>query len=157
MIFLKSEVMEMTDIFEDRVVMDLSDRINELMIDSKAKWGKFNVSKMICHLQDNLRYPLGLSEEVKDLIKGPPLFARTLVRLYLPWPKNSPTGLNMLETQPVEIEKDKIKTIELLNQFKLNKDLEKWPFHPFFGKLDGVSWAKLLYRHLDYHLKQFRV
>ncbi|WP_424351099.1 DUF1569 domain-containing protein [Lutimonas sp.] len=27
--------------------------------------------------------------------------------------------------------------------------------HPFFGELNREEWARLVYKHLDHHLKQF--
>ncbi len=147
----------MNDIFEEKNIKYLSYRISKLKSSSKPKWGKFNVNKMLCHLQDQLRYATGVFNEEKKLIKGPPVFLRSIVRLYIPWPKNSPTAPSMLQTKPDEIEKDKLLLFELLEQVREKKEQKDWPFHPFFGTLDGKGWARLIYRHIDYHLKQFGV
>ena len=32
-----------------------------------------------------------------------------------------------------------------------------WAVHAAFGKLSGTQWGRLLYRHTDYHFKQFGV
>ena len=32
-----------------------------------------------------------------------------------------------------------------------------WPVHAAFGRLSGAQWGRLLYRHTDYHFKQFGV
>ncbi len=145
----------MKDIFDESIVKGLKERIELLGVGSTPKWGKFNVNKMLCHLQDNLRYATGIFKEEKELIKGPPVFLRSIIRLYIPWPKNSPTAPSMLQTKPDEIEKDKLLLFELLEQVREKKEQQEWPFHPFFGKLDGIGWARLIYRHMDYHLKQF--
>jgi hypothetical protein len=29
--------------------------------------------------------------------------------------------------------------------------------HPFFGRLSGDEWGRLIYKHLDHHLRQFGV
>ena len=29
--------------------------------------------------------------------------------------------------------------------------------HPFFGRMTGEEWDRLLWKHLDHHLRQFGV
>ena len=114
------------------------------------------MSQMVCHLVDQMDYALTHAEEVK-LMGGPPMFIRHLVRLYLPWPKGAPTMKEMLVTEPASLAADVEKVARLMDDFNRGADKTDWPVHPFFGALDAGGWAKLTWRHNDYHLKQFGV
>ncbi len=131
-------------------------RIEKLQPIAAPQWGKFNVHQMICHLQDQMSYALGMKEEITELAKGPPMFLRNLIRLYVPIPKGKIQTLPaMLETQIREWEEDKERVIRLLNDFPGKREKEVWPFHPFFGSLTGLDWARLVWRHNNHHLTQF--
>ncbi len=146
----------MRTMFEARDVAMLQERLNRLTADAKPKWGSFDVNRMVCHLADQIRFALSVELEV-EVMKGPPMFIRHLIRLYLPWPKGAATVKEMLETDPVALEDDICTVSKLMDDFLKVADRADWPNHPFFGPLDGKAWAKLTWRHTDYHLKQFRV
>jgi len=148
----------MKSVFNKQDVSEMRARIERLTFETPAKWGKFNPHQMLCHLQDQMSYALGMKEEAAELIKGPPMFIRALLRLYLPWPKGKvQTVPAMLETQPKDWEQDVAKTIELMERFPEQSGKDQWPNHPFFGPLKGLDWAKLVWRHNDHHLTQFGV
>jgi hypothetical protein len=148
----------MKDMFDKTQVDEMKTRVENLTPGSVAKWGKFTVHQMLCHLLDQMSYALGMKEEVTELIKGPPMFLRSFIRLYVPMPKGKvSTSPVMLETQPGEWEKDKAQVIRLMEGFLENREKEEWPIHPFFGRLTGRDWARLVRRHNDHHLSQFGV
>ncbi|HEY5370005.1 MAG TPA: DUF1569 domain-containing protein [Hanamia sp.] len=74
----------------------------------------------------------------------------------MPWPKgvNTPTEMNSTSANfsltNIEIEKN-----ELLHYLEKAKKKEQLHPHPFFGKLNRKEWGRLIYKHLDHHLKQF--
>src|SRR6186713_1274614 len=49
--------MEVKNLFDPVVKQDIIERINKLTPESKAQWGKMNVSQMLAHLQ----MPIGIS------------------------------------------------------------------------------------------------
>lgn len=148
----------MKSLFNEVHLEEMKARIEKLNTESVARWGKFSVQRMVCHLLDNLGYALGLTEGLKEAAAGPPMFIRHLVRLYMPFPKGKiQTSPGMLKRQPGEWEKDKRELIELLDQFYKNRDKGTWPIHPFFGRLSGPAWAGLIWRHFNHHLSQFGV
>ncbi len=133
-------------------------RVEKLTPDSAARWGTFSAHRMLCHLQDQMMYGLGMMEEVQELEKGPPMFIRHLLRLFVPIPRGKvPTSQALKKKQPGDWEKDKAKVIQLMDGFLENRDKEKWPFHPFFGPLTGLAWSRVTWRHNNHHLTQFGV
>ncbi|MCP4220746.1 MAG: DUF1569 domain-containing protein [bacterium] len=142
---------------QDRKTVDaLKMRIEKLTFDTQPLWGKFNAHQMLCHLQDTMEYGLGMAKEAQQLEKGPPMFIRNLIRLYIPMPKGKiKTGAEFLVTQPDNWEKDKAQVIQLMDRFPASANTTQWPMHPFFGHLDAMAWAKVLYRHNDHHFRQF--
>ncbi|MCP5051035.1 MAG: hypothetical protein GY940_27975 [bacterium] len=137
---------------------EMKARIEKLTHETVAKWGKFDVHGMICHLQDALKYPLGLMDEVTELAKGPPIFMRRIIGLYVPIPKGKvQTSPIMLTTKPEEFDKDKAVLLDLMDRYVETNPEDQWPMHPFFGHLTGTYWGKLSYRHSNHHLTQFGV
>jgi hypothetical protein len=148
----------MKSMFNKDDVEAMKARVEKLDFQAPARWGSFNAHGMICHLTDALKYPLGMIKEVKELEKGPPMFIRHLLRLYVPIPKaRVQANPVMLTTKPAEWEKDKALLLELIDRFLENRDKEEWPRHSFFGPLKGIDWAKVTVRHMNHHLSQFGV
>ncbi|MCX6583262.1 MAG: DUF1569 domain-containing protein [Candidatus Aminicenantes bacterium] len=148
----------MKNLFNEIHLEEMKARVEKLDSESVARWGKFSVQRMVCHLLDNLEYALGITEGKTEAAAGPPMFIRHLIRLYIPFPKGKiRTSPGMLKRQPGEWEKDKRGVIELLDQFLENRDKEPWPIHPFFGRLSGPAWSRLIWRHFNHHLSQFGV
>ena len=146
----------MNTMFDSRAVASLQERLARVTADTRGRWGSFTVSQMVCHLVDQMDYALSHTGEVK-LMGGPPMFIRHLVRLYLPWPKGAPTMKEMLVTEPASLAADIDNASRLMDDFRRATDKTGWPVHPFFGPLNAHGWAKLTWRHNDYHLKQFGV
>ena len=72
------------------------------------------------------------------------------------WGKNMPTDKNFVVTEQRNFEDEKERLISLVQQFAqsgpagISKET-----HPFFGKLTVDEWDKLMWNHLDHHLRQF--
>ncbi len=148
----------MRSIFNRNDVEQLTERIRSVRFDSKAKWGSFTGHQMICHLQDTLKYTLGQMEAVKNVSAGPPMFLRKIIGLYIPIPRaKAETAPQMLQTQPENWETDLKSVTDLLALFPESTDKTDWPMHPFFGDLDGKTLARINFRHIDHHLRQFGV
>jgi Protein of unknown function (DUF1569) len=148
----------MKSMFEKTRIEEMKTRVAKLTPDSNAQWGKLTAHKMLCHLQDQMMYGLGMMAEVTDLEKGPPMFIRHLLRMFIPIPRGKvPTSDALRKMQPEDWEKDKARVIELMDGFMENKDKETWPSHPFFGPLTGLAWARVTWRHSNHHLTQFGV
>ncbi|MFY0672673.1 MAG: DUF1569 domain-containing protein [Bacteroidia bacterium] len=135
-------------------------RIKSVDQDSKKLWGKMNVNQMICHLADQLRMAMG---EVECRDKST-FFSRTFVKYLavniIDAPPEKVKTVHELDqerggTKATEIENDKQILIAKLEKFvSINSESQIYP-HGVFGKLSKKEWGKLIYKHLDHHLKQF--
>ncbi|MDX2069719.1 MAG: DUF1569 domain-containing protein [Haliscomenobacter sp.] len=135
-------------------------RIQQLTINSPRLFGTMSVEQMLCHLSDQLR--LALNQ--KPTLTKTNLYYRTIykwVAIYLmkEMPKNLTTikeqqqGIGNAGTLPTGFENDRMILLNLLAEFKNQQD-SLHP-HPLLGKLTANEWGKLVFVHMDYHLKQF--
>lgn len=134
---------------------DFIRRIGTVNPDDKAKFGKMNVSQMICHCADQFRMMFG---EVKGLrrqnIDPEELKRKTINREPLP----TVDGLDQVAgggTKPTDFDNDKETLINYLNTFNKTDESHMFSFHPFLGDIDRNYWERLVIHHLNHHLEQF--
>ncbi len=149
----------MQSLFDSNTNVEIINRINLLMVDSKNEWGKMNVSQMLKHSQQPLLVAFG-DKKLKRGLMGI-LFGNMAKKTLLKpgdFKKNLPTDPSFLVKDQKEFEEEKQKLIELVKRFAASgpADISKDP-HPFFGKLTLEEWDTLQIKHLDHHLRQFGV
>ena len=82
---------------------------------------------------------------------------RTLIIYCLPWPKSAPTAPEFIHDRDEPFEHNMSAFRLTLEEFvRSGADTPKEP-HPAFGQLSGKAWGRLVYRHLDHHLRQFGI
>lgn len=118
------------------------------------RWGVMNVHQMICHAADPMRMALGEIPAVTQ----PSLMGRTLLRLVVihtgmkPPPGRIKGPPEAFTTKPGQWDIDMAACHHLIERMAAAKHLEP---HPFFGNLSVDEWGKLMWKHLDHHLRQF--
>ena len=140
---------------EDRRGLDV--RLTRLKPDAKGQWGALDAPRMLCHITDAI---LAATGDLKCKPKPSPLrypIVNSLVMFYLPWPKSAPTAPELLSRQPEAWDKEVARFRSAVNDLTRCPRNGPWPEHVAFGKLSGTQWGRLLYRHTDYHFKQFGV
>jgi hypothetical protein len=150
----------MKDIFNEKEVGLILDRIGSLRPDTPRKWGKMSVAQMLAHC--NVSYELIYDHKHPR----PGAFKRFLLRAFIknattnetPYKPGSPTAPVFIvrEDKNFEAEKSRLvqyirKTMEMGPAFFEGKESHS------FGKLTLLEWNNMLYKHLDHHLKQFGV
>jgi hypothetical protein len=137
-------------------------RINLLSVDSQKLWGKMNVGQMICHCTDQIK----MAEGKFSIDFAGSLFLtkvmKNLILLGLPAPKGKVKTYKELDqfkkgTKPTTFDNDRKLLISVIKNFENEYPAEKSVLHPSFGKMDKSQWGRLIYIHLDHHLKQFGV
>lgn len=144
-------------IFEKSDYNNILSRLSNLTAASTPAWGKMNVGQMLAHLNLPLEVSLG-----KRSIKNKPGF---LMRLFLkpfilskkPWKPGLPTGKDFLVTDPKDFEQEKSRLIENLKEAHQRGESGNWGNHPALGKLKPAEHGWLTWKHVDHHLRQFKV
>lgn len=150
----------MKSIFDSTACNEVISRINNLTSNSKAEWGKMNVSQMLAHLSQALRSASG-ELNLKRRISGK-LFGTFVKNRILaddkPFGKGAPTDNSYKITDERNFEDEKANVISLLERFSKAGlgAVTKHP-HPFFGDMTSAEWDTLVMKHLDHHLRQFGV
>jgi len=134
-------------------------RLDLLRPEGQRLWGKMDPAQMLAHCAVALELPMENAAR-KQLLIGK-LFAPFVRRKYLgdaPFPKSSPTDPDFVVCAPCDFAAEKTRLGSALARF-----VERGPesagqsVHTFFGRMTGAEWGRLVYKHLDHHLRQFGV
>lgn len=147
-----------SNIYNQSDYQDILKRINALDKQNQRKWGTMYINQMLGHCSLQLKLGLGIVEQ-KEL-EGSSImrtwFGRKSFFYIMPWSKGLPTPSKMNvvanDIAFVEFEEGKNQLLILLSQVQQNPNLK---LHPFFGSMSQKDWGRLIWKHLDYHLKQF--
>ncbi|MHA4846171.1 DUF1569 domain-containing protein [Flavitalea antarctica] len=121
------------------------------------RWGKMDLLQMLAHCTMQLKLALG---EVPSETQGPSFMRSRLGKWMLlsaiPWPKGAQTPAEM-NTDLSSFSFSGIETgkSDLLDHLEKARSHAALKPHPFFGKLSQTEWGRLIYKHMDHHLKQF--
>lgn len=148
----------MQNIFSEEDYNDIVKRIENLQETQTRQWGFMDVVQMFKHCSLQLKLALGkiLSTEAE----GPALyrtgFVKWLVIFVIPWSKGLPTPGKMnlgkinVDTNSFTIEKKQL--LSLLEEVKLQNEFLP---HPFLGNMNKRYWGRIMWKHLNHHLRQF--
>ena len=68
--------------------------------------------------------------------------------------KNSPTDPKFRVLDERDFEPEQAELITLVKRFGESGAVTTDP-HPFFGPMSSEEWDRLMWKHLDHHLRQF--
>jgi NADPH-dependent 2,4-dienoyl-CoA reductase/sulfur reductase-like enzyme len=134
-------------------------RLGELQADRTGLWGKMDAAQMLAHCAVAIELPLSNPRRKQRLIGK--LFAPLVRAKYLgdaPFPKSSPTDPAFIVSDRRTFDSEKARLLAVLEQFVgRGPEAADGTVHTFFGRLSGAEWGRLIYKHLDHHLRQFGV
>ena len=132
-------------------------RIDQLSTESPAQWGTMDAAQMLAHCAEiqevsNGKELTGTPFIVK-LFKG--MIRKTVVG-DKPFPKNSKTHPQYIQTEECDFETEKARLLVALEAFVETENSSGRP-HPMFGTItnDEKGWSA--YKHINHHLTQFGV
>lgn len=145
----------MQTIWNEQDRLSLLQRFTSLPATAPARWGRFTAPRMVSHVTDALRAALGELPvaDVPGPLKVWPLNA--LVIYYLPWPKGAPTAPELIARTPENWESELASLRAAVERFVARPVGGPWARHAAFGAISGKDWGRLMFRHLDHHLRQF--
>lgn len=147
----------MPTLFDPAAASGIRGRLDRLTSNGAPLWGTMDAGRMVAHLSDQLRLALGeLPCKPKKTPFRNPVLKRLIIYL-LPWPKGVPTSPELLTSPAGDWDADVAALRTLIDRFAAKGAAGPFPEHPTFGKLNGRMWGVLAWRHLDHHLRQFRV
>ncbi len=151
----------MKNFFKEKNRVSLLNRLSNLTNEHTSRWGKMNSHQVIVHLTDPFRAALNerpVAVHRSAFSKWP--FNKFVVYI-MPWPKGAPTAPEFIQgvkgSTPVEFEKDKQELFRAMEKFVLSEKTMTFLPSPVFGKINNKDWGRLMWRHVNHHLKQFGV
>ncbi|OXA86618.1 DUF1569 domain-containing protein [Flavobacterium hercynium] len=149
----------MNNLYNESDVLGILNRIEKLSPNSQRQWGQMNAEQMLSHLNAFLETALDLNSP-RRLVIGRILgsFFKSRYVSAKRFSINSRTHKEYVFIDIRDFEKEKAKSIQLVNQFfdGGTSQCTSKP-HSFFGKLTPEEWAIAQWKHFDHHLRQFGV
>ena len=148
------------DLINPDVKADIMNRLKKLTPESKALWGKMNVSQMLAHC--NVAYEMAFTDKhpkpnalMRFILKS---FVKNGVVNETPYKKNIKTAPQFIITGRKNFEEEKARLINYLEHTcKLGRDHFEGKESLSFGPMTSTEWNNQFYKHLDHHLTQFGV
>ena len=146
------------NLFSDADIKELEKRITSLDKDATPVWGKMNVAQMLAHCSEVLRNALGEVQQKRKLIGY--IIAPFIKHRYfdaIPYKKkNVPSSFVVKDERAFNYERKNL--IMLIKRFYLEgREKSKDAVHPILGEFTADQWAIGQYKHIDHHLRQFKV
>lgn len=127
-------------------------RLNALNGSETRQWGTMTESQMLLHCRKQIELAVGKTPSKPMYPRPIQWLTKITFGYYIPWPKNLIAAPEMVVTKDVSFEFEREKLCEVISDFMEAGEL--FP-HPIFGKLSKADWGLIIYKHLDYHLRQF--
>jgi hypothetical protein len=147
----------MNSIFDAASNATMITRINKLTPESQALWGKMSVDQMCKHTNEAIIVAFGENKiKVNFLMKFLGKMLKNKV-FNSEFKKNSPTAKEFIFTNKYDFETSRNELIKNFSRFAEGHPSIKLVNHPFWGKMTYEDWDKLMWKHIDHHLRQFGV
>ncbi len=132
-------------------------RLSGLQPSSPRQWGKMNVAQMMAHCAVALEVPCG-DRIKKQRLMGRVLapFVRSTVLGEKAFMRGAPTDPDFRIVDERDFETERRRLATLVDRFCSRGPARvEGVVHSFFGRLTADEWGRLMYKHLDHHLRQF--
>jgi Protein of unknown function (DUF1569) len=150
----------MKNLFEATTTKEVKDRIARLGPDSQRQWGKMTAAQAMAHCSTTMEWAVGDTYEPRAFVGRifGPLAKSRMLRDEKPLSRNMPTAKSLVVADERDLGKECARLSALVDRFSEGgpRSCTTNP-HAFFGKLTPEEWARLMYKHLDHHLRQFGV
>lgn len=140
---------------------EIKRRILNLNENSQRKWGKMNAAQMLKHCDKILQVGLGkiILPKVNILIRGIGTVVKIEMKIFNNGiPPNMPTFDEVIIQENCNFDKSRQELLDTIDEFILKSERKNLlSNHVLFGKMEKEDWGFMEYKHLDHHLKQFKV
>jgi Protein of unknown function (DUF1569) len=132
-------------------------RIESLSSASKPLWGKMSVDQMLKHANEAILIAFGERTLKMNFLMR---FLGKMMKNKIfnsEFKKNSPTAPEFIFKTHFDFEAAQQELITNFSRFAQGQETITVMNHPFWGKMTYEDWDKLMWKHIDHHLKQFGV
>jgi uncharacterized protein DUF1569 len=147
-------------LYEPAQVADIKQRLDKLQPTSGRLWGKMTPSQMLAHCAISMEWATGDSKPPRMFIGRilGPIVRGIALKDERPMGKNAPTSPLLVIGSEPDFSAERERLRKVVERFAAAGPgaCTTHP-HTFFGRLTPDEWARLMYKHLDHHLRQFGV
>ncbi len=145
------------NILQPKVKTDLISRVGEISPQATRKFGRMSVSQMLAHQNEALQVTYG---EIRPAPRGN-FFLKQFLRIFIlntDMPSPPEKAVTFTEIDQVlkkispDFETEKKKLLKYIQNFPSQTLQER---NPLLGKMSEKNWGRLMFTHIDHHLKQF--
>ena len=147
----------MQNLFDPADRASIERRVMALQASSARQWGTMNPAQAMAHCVVGLEMACG-DRPKKQALLGRVItpFIRSFVLGEAPMRKNAPTGPEFVIADERNLATEQQRVTALVDRFcQRGPSAAATAVHRFFGRLSGEEWGRLMYKHLDHHLRQF--
>lgn len=148
----------MRNLFDAVTADEVKERIGRLEPNSRRQWGKMNAAQAMAHCATTMEWAVGDRKEPRMFVGrllGPLVKAKVL-KDEAPMRRNAPTDKSLVVADERDLAKERQRLCALIDRFCAGGPTACTTHpHTFFGSLTPDEWARLMYKHLDHHLRQF--
>lgn len=150
----------MKNLFEPATAKEITARIGQLCATGQRQWGKMTAPQAMAHCSVAMEWAVGDRVEPRMFagrIFGP-LVKSQLLKNEKPMGRNAPTAKSLVVNDDRDLGKECARLSTLVERFSAGgpRGCTKNP-HTFFGQMTPDEWSRLMYKHVDHHLRQFGV
>ncbi len=147
----------MQNLFDPADRAAIAGRLDTLHAESSREWGRMTPPQALAHCAAALEVACGDRPKTRMFI-GRLLapFVRASVLGDKPFARNSPTDRDFIVADDRNLDAERQRVMTLVDRFcAAGPAGAEGRTHSFFGPLSGDEWGRLMYKHLDHHLRQF--
>jgi hypothetical protein len=148
----------MKSIFNPADNQEIISRINSLTPETPALWGEMSVDQMLKHCNEAVLVAFNEKElKINFIFKIMGSLMRKSILNSPQFSKNSPTAKEFKFTERFNFSTVQNELIQNFSRFQQGEKAITCLKHPFWGKMNNEDWNKLMWKHIDHHLRQFGV
>jgi hypothetical protein len=147
----------MKTLFDAQARDEIVQRLARLEPSSRRQWGKMDVAQMAAHCAAAMEIACGDRTKRQALI-GRVLapFVKSTALGEKPFGRNAPTDPEFRISDARNFANERTRLVGLVERFcARGPSGADGLVHSFFGRLTADEWGRLMYKHLDHHLRQF--
>jgi len=134
-------------------------RVEQLKPGALPLWGKMNPTEMLLHCNATNQSILKWEGKIRKATTRQKLLKFVWLNVNFSFPKNV-KGVKKFDMKGLGdsdiFEGERESFIDIVRKFPHRRQPLISP-HPFFGPLNTSEWGRVIWKHLDHHLRQFGV